>query len=112
MLIYPAFAQAGGAGGGNMILQFLPLVAIFVIFYFLLIRPQQKRQKEHRTMVSNVKRGDGVITAGGIKGKVTKVVDDYEVKVEIAEGVIVSLVKSTITDVINKTEPRGTEDKK
>ena len=86
------------------IAQLMPLVLIGVVFYFLLIRPQQKRVKDHRAMVEAVRRGDSVVTAGGLMGKVTKVRDDNVVQVEIAEGVKVNVVKSTLTEVRNKTE--------
>ena len=107
MLISPAYAQAAGsASGSDFLLQMLPLVAIFVVFYFLLIRPQQKRAKQHREMVASVQRGDEVITAGGLKGKVAKVIDDNEILLEIADGVKVTQMRQTISDVLNKTEPR------
>ncbi|MEM6743706.1 MAG: preprotein translocase subunit YajC [Pseudomonadota bacterium] len=83
----------------------MPLILIFVIFYFFLIRPQQKRAKEHRTMLDALRRGDQVVTQGGIIGKVSKVKDDDEVEVEIAEGVRVKIVKATIAQVVSKTEP-------
>ena len=85
--------------------QFLPLILIFAIMYFLLIRPQQKKVKEHQAMVSALRRGDQVVTQGGLIGKVTKVKDDNEVEVELAEGVKVRVVQSTISQVISKTEP-------
>jgi len=85
--------------------QFLPLILIFAIMYFLLIRPQQKKVKEHQAMVEAVRRGDQVITQGGLIGKVSKVKEDGELEVEIAEGVKVRVVKSTIAQVLNKTEP-------
>ena len=103
MLVTPAYAQAGG-GEPSFIASLIPLILIFVIFYFLLIRPQQKRAKEHREMVANLRRGDQVVTAGGVKGKVTKVGDD-EVEVEIAKDIKVSVIKSTISAVLSKTEP-------
>jgi len=84
----------------------IPLLLIFGIMYFLLIRPQQKKMKEHQAMVAAVRRGDRVITQGGIKGKVSKVKDgENEVEVEIASGVVIKVVQSTIADVENKTEP-------
>ncbi len=84
----------------------IPLILIFAIMYFLLIRPQQKKLKEHQAMVAAVRRGDRVITQGGIKGKVTKVKDgENEVELEIASGVVIRVVQSTIADVENKTEP-------
>ncbi|SEQ65826.1 preprotein translocase subunit YajC [Thalassovita taeanensis] len=85
--------------------QFLPLILIFAIMYFLLIRPQQKKLKEHQSMVTALRRGDQVITQGGLIGKVSKVKDDNEIEVELAEGVKVRVVKSTIAQVISKTEP-------
>ena len=86
--------------------QFIPLILIFGIMYFLLIRPQQKKLKEHQAMLNALRRGDQVITQGGIMGKITKVKDDSsEVEVEIAAGVNVRIVKATIATVVNKTEP-------
>ena len=86
--------------------QFIPLILIFGIMYFLLIRPQQKKLKEHQAMLNALRRGDQVITQGGIMGKITKVKDDSsEVEVEIASGVNVRVVKATIATVVNKTEP-------
>ena len=107
MFVTPAFAQAAGAapGGAAAFAQFLPIVLIFVIFYFLLIRPQQKKMKDHRAMVEALRRGDQVVTAGGIVAKVSKVQDDGMVEVEIADGVKVKVVKHTVTQVLNKTEP-------
>ena len=89
--------------------QFVPLILIFAIMYFLLIRPQQKKMKEHQNMVSNLRRGDQVVTQGGVIGKVSKVKDDNEVEVEIAENVKVRIVKATITQVLSKTEPAKAE---
>ena len=105
MFISPAYAQAAGASGGSAFAQFIPLILIFAIMYLLLIRPQQKKVKEHRAMVEAVRRGDQVITQGGIIGKISKVKDDGEVEVEIAEGVKVRVIKSTIAQVLSKTEP-------
>ena len=85
--------------------SFIPLILIFLIMYFLLIRPQQKKLKEHQAMVAALRRGDQVVTQGGLIGKVTKVRDDREVDVEIAQGVVVRVVRHTITSVVNKTEP-------
>ena len=90
---------------GGAIAQFLPLILIFAIMYFLLIRPQQKKLKDHQAMVNAVRRGDLVVTQGGIVGKVVKVREDGEVEVEIAEGVKVRVIKSTLADVKSKTEP-------
>ena len=106
MLITPAFAQtAGDPGAGSAIASFLPLVLIFAIMYFLLIRPQQKKMKELKAMIDALRRGDQVLTGGGIIGKVTKVGDDNTIEVEIATGVTVKIMKSTIVSVMNKTEP-------
>ncbi|MCB2135034.1 MAG: preprotein translocase subunit YajC [Rhodobacteraceae bacterium] len=106
MFVTPAFAQAaGGAGGAGALAQFLPLILIFAIMYFLLIRPQQKKLKEHKAMVEALRRGDQVVTQGGIIGKVSKVKEDGELEVEIADGVKVRVVRSTIATVLSKTEP-------
>ena len=104
MFVTPAYAQAAGGGFGSFG-SFIPLILIFAIMYFLLIRPQQKKLKDHRNMVAAVRRGDQVVTQGGIMGKVTKVKDENEVEVEIAKGVKVRVVKSTIATVVAKTEP-------
>ena len=105
--ITPAYAQAAGgsAGGAEMIMQMAPFAIILVIMYFLIIRPQQKRAKETQNMLGGIRRGDTVVTAGGIIGKVTKVNDDGVLEVEIAEGVKVRILKHTIIQVMNKTEP-------
>ncbi len=89
--------------------QFLPLILIFAIMYFLLIRPQQKKMKDHQQMVEALRRGDQVVTQGGLIGKVAKVKDDNEIEVELAEGVKVRVVKSTIAQVLSKTEPASAE---
>ena len=85
--------------------QFIPLILIFAIMYFLLIRPQQKKVKQHQAMVSALRRGDQVVTQGGLIGKVVKVKENNELEVELAEGVQVRVVQSTIAQVLNKTEP-------
>ncbi len=90
---------------GGALAQFLPLILIFAIMYFLLIRPQQKKVKEHQAMVAALRRGDQVVTQGGLIGRVVKVKDDNEIEVELAEGVKVRVVKSTIATVMSKTEP-------
>lgn len=101
-----AFAQdAAAIQGPGLFEQLFPFVLIMVIFYFLLIRPQMKRQKEHQAMVEAVKRGDTVVTAGGLIGKVVKVKEDGELDVELAKDVVVRVVKSTLTDVRVKGEP-------
>lgn len=107
MFISEAFAQVGGeAGTGDFLISLLPLVLIFVVFYFLLIRPQQKRMKEHKEMLSALRRGDRVVTGGGIIGQIVKVADD-EATVEIGEGMRVKVLRSTIQTVLSKPEPRG-----
>ena len=105
MLISPAYAQAGGAPGGDMFIQLMPLLLIFVVFWFFLIRPQQKKAKDHREMVSTVRRGDQVVTGGGMMGKVTKVLDENTVQVELAENVRVKVISSTLSDVLSKGAP-------
>lgn len=104
MLISPAYAQAAGAGGADMFTSLLPIILIVVVFYFLLIRPQQKKVKQHREMVSALRRGDKIVTAGGLIGTVTKVVNDTEAMVELAEGVRVRVMRHTIQEVLSKTE--------
>ena len=106
MLISPAYAQAGAAAEPNLLVTFLPLIAIFAIFYFLMIRPQQRKMKLHREMVANLRRGDKVVTAGGFIGTVAKVHDD-ELEVEIAKDVKVRVVRGTISEVVNKSQPRA-----
>ncbi len=106
MLVTPAYAQAATGGGGTGGLEaFLPLILIFVVFYFLLIRPQQKKMKDHKAMLGAIRRGDKVVTGGGIVGTVTKVVDDHEVMVEIANDVKVRVQRSLISAVVSKSEP-------
>lgn len=107
MFATAAFAQTAGgtAGPGQLFGSFLPLILIFLIMYFLLIRPQQKKVKDHKAMVEALRRGDQVLTQGGIIGKVTKVQEDGVVEVEIAEGIKVKVARHTITQVMNKTEP-------
>ena len=107
MFVTPAYAQDAGAAGG--LISIIPFILIFVIMYFLLIRPQQKKVKEHQAMVSALRRGDQVVTQGGIIGKVVKVKEDGEAEVEIAEGVKVRILKQTIATVISKTEPAAKE---
>ncbi len=114
MFISTAFAQGslsslfgGGASGdsGNMMMQLLPFALIFVIMYFLILRPQQKRVKQHAELVKNVRRGDTVITNGGLVGKVTKVIDDDQIEIEIADDVRIRQMRQMITDVRAKGEP-------
>lgn len=105
-MITPAFAQSLGAGGGSdMLIQLVPFLLIFVIMWFLIIRPQQRRAKTHQEMIKNVRRGDTIVTSGGLVAKVSKVVDDGEIEAEIAEGVRVRIVRGMIQDVRSKSEP-------
>lgn len=105
MFISPAYAQSLFGDGGSGLVQLAPLLLIFVVFYFFMIRPQQQRTKQHRTMLDALRRGDRIVTAGGILGTVAKVVNDNEVAVDIADNVRVRVVRSTITQVLAKTEP-------
>lgn len=106
MLITPAFAQAAGAGDTNsMLMSLLPFALIFVIMYFLILRPQQRKVREHADLVKNIRRGDTVITSGGLVGKVTKVVDDEQIEFEVSDGVRVRQMRQMITGVRTKGEP-------
>jgi preprotein translocase subunit YajC len=106
MFISPAFAQGSPAGGGSdMLFSLLPFILIFVIMYFLILRPQQRRVKQHQEMVKNVRRGDTVVTSGGLVGKVTKVLDDEKIEVEIADGVRAVQMRQMVSDVRAKGEP-------
>ena len=104
MLISTAYAQGAGAGGGFDLMALAPLGLIFGVFYFLLIRPQQRRVKEHKAMVSAIQRGDKILTSGGMKGKVVRVINDFDIEVEISQGVNVVIVKSTVSEV-EATQP-------
>ncbi|MEO1656803.1 MAG: preprotein translocase subunit YajC [Pseudomonadota bacterium] len=105
ILISTANAQDAAAPAPNPIMSFVPFILIMVVFYFLIIRPQQQQRKKHQEMVAGVKRGDIVVTSGGLVGKVTKASDDAEIQVEIADGVQVTVMKGTLADVRAKTEP-------
>ena len=106
MLITPAFAQSGGLAEGG--LGLMPIILVMIIFYFLLIRPQQKRAKQHREMLAALRRGDKVVTNGGITGTIVKVVDDIDtVEVEIAKDVKVNVVRAMIAEVRGKTEAKS-----
>jgi preprotein translocase subunit YajC len=104
MFVTPAFAQSSPLGGDTFGML-IPFVLIIVMMYFLILRPQQKRAKEHQELVKNLRRGDTVVTSGGLVGKVTKVVDDEQIEVEIADGVRVRQVRSMVTGVRAKGEP-------
>ncbi|MCW5737296.1 MAG: preprotein translocase subunit YajC [Enhydrobacter sp.] len=111
MLITEAWAQGAGGGGSDFLVQLFPLVLIFIVFYFLLIRPQQAKVRAQREMLAGVKRGDRVVTGGGIIGLVTKVIGDNELQVELADGVRVRIIKATITDILTRGESvRGAKD--
>lgn len=107
MIITPAFAQAAGAAAdtGGILMSMLPFLLIFVIMYFLILRPQQKRVKDHQAVIKALRRGDTVITQGGIVAKITKVIDDDNIEIEIADGVRVRQLRSMITGVRAKGEP-------
>ena len=106
MFVTPAYAQAAApaAGGAAAFAQFIPLLLVFVIMYFLILRPQQKKMAAHRAMVEALKKGDNIITQGGIIGKVVAVRDD-EIEVEIAQGVRIRVVRGTIAQVVTRTAP-------
>ena len=107
MLFTPAFAQAAGAAGdtNSMLMSLLPFALIFVIMYFLILKPQQKKLKDHAELVKNIRRGDTVVTNGGMVGKVTKVVDDDQVEIEIADGVKIRQMRQMVSGVRTKGEP-------
>ena len=114
MFATPAFAQTAGAPTGgpqDMLIQFLPLIALVVLFYFLMIRPQQRRMKQHQTMLGALKRNDTVVLSSGIIGKIVRV-EDQEVGVEVATGVTVKVVKSMISEVRTRGEPAAANDSK
>ena len=106
MFVTPAYAQS--AQGGGEFSFIIPIILMFAIMYFLILRPQQRRMKEHKEMVANVRRGDTVVTSGGIIGKVTKV-EETDLQVEIAQGVRVKVVRNTLTDVSAKGQPAKSE---
>ena len=114
MLISTAYAQGSGISGifdnQNALIQFLPLILIFVVFYFLLIRPQQRKAKDHKVMLDALRRGDRVVTGGGIIGTVARVDSGEEVTVDIAEGVRVRVLRSTISSVLAKPNPAATRE--
>jgi preprotein translocase subunit YajC len=107
MFVTPALAQAAGPAGdtGSFLFSIMPFLLIFVIMYFLVIRPQQRRMKTHKEMIGNLRRGDTIVTTGGIIGKVTKVIDDTELELQIAENVKVRVARGMVADVRAKGEP-------
>jgi preprotein translocase subunit YajC len=100
----PAYAQLFG-GGNDMLVSLLPFLLIFVIMYFLILRPQQRRVKQHQEMVNALRRGDTVVTSGGVIGKVTKVIDNNEVELQIADGIKIRQMRAMISEVRAKGEP-------
>ncbi len=109
MFFSPAYAQAAGAAAPNPILQLAPFILVFVFFYFLIIRPQNHARKKHQEMIANVRKGDVVVTSGGMIGKVTKVLEGDEIMVELADNVVVKVVKSTLTDIRTKPAPAAND---
>ncbi|AXS40541.1 preprotein translocase subunit YajC [Breoghania sp. L-A4] len=105
MFVTPAFAQGGLPVGGDFLMSILPFILIFVIMYFLIIRPQRQRVKQHQEMVAGLRRGDTIVTAGGMIGKVSKVIDDAEIQVEVAEGIKVRIMRAMVQEVRAKGEP-------
>jgi preprotein translocase subunit YajC len=107
MLISPAYAQAAApAAGGDMFMSLLPLILVFAIFYFLLIRPQQTKMKQHRTLLENLKKGDQIVTAGGVVGKIVRIEQsDNQLVVEIAPNVQVKVIRQTVADLLTKPVP-------
>jgi preprotein translocase subunit YajC len=108
MFVTPAYAQASGAGAGGMdaiLINFVPIILMVAVFWFFLIRPQQKRAKEHAAMLSAITRGDTIVTTGGLVGKVTRAVDNEDLEVEVAQGVKVKVVRGMVSDVRSKPEP-------
>lgn len=105
MWITPAYAQTGIGGGGDIFTMLLPFALIFVIMYFLILRPQRQQAKRREDMLKAIRRGDSIVTNGGIVGKVTKVIDDSELELQIAEGVKVRVMRSLIAEVRAKAEP-------
>jgi len=103
MFISPAYAQVGGAG--DSFGMFVPLILIFVVFYFLMIRPQQKKQKNHREMIGALRRGDRIVTNGGLIGSISRVANDNELIVEVASGVKVRVLRSMIAELLSKPQP-------
>jgi preprotein translocase subunit YajC len=105
MFVTPAFAQTGAGGGADIFVSILPFVLIFVIMYFLIIRPQRLQMKKRQEMLDAIRRGDAVVTGGGLLGKVTKVIDDRELEIDLGNNVKVTALRATIADVRVKGEP-------
>lgn len=111
MFVSPAWAQGAGGGGLDGLGGLLPLVLIFVVFYFLLIRPQQKKAKEHREVLANLRRGDRIVTNGGLLGTITRVPNDTELMVEIADGVKVRVLRGMVAESLSKSDPARAKSK-
>lgn len=109
MFITPAYAQAAAPGGTDMLMSLLPFVLIFVIMYFLILRPQQRKVKAHQELVKGIRRGDTVVTSGGLIGKVSRVIDDNEVELQLADNVKIRQLRGMISDVRAKGEPAKDE---
>lgn len=106
MFVTPAYAQGAGAPSGmDFISSFIPIILLIAIFWFLIFRPQQKRMKAHQAMLASIKRGDTIVTNGGVVGKVTKAVENEDLEVEIAQGVKIKVVRTMVADVRTKSEP-------
>lgn len=105
LIISPAYAQPTSIFGGFDFMSILPLLLIFAVFYFFLIRPQQKKAQEQKDLLASLRRGDRIVTNGGLIGVIHKVVNDQELQVEIAEGVRVRVARSMVATLISKTEP-------
>jgi preprotein translocase subunit YajC len=112
MFVTPAYAQSATGGTPEILMSVLPFILIFVIMYFLIIRPQRAQLKKRSEMLSNVRRGDTVVTGGGLVGKVTKVIDDNELEVDLGNGLKVTALRSTIADVRVKGEPVANQNAK
>ncbi len=105
MFVTPAYAQAAGGGAGDILTSFFPIILLILIFWFFIFRPQQKRAKEHQNMLGAIRRGDTIVTTGGLVGKVVRVKEDADLEVEIADGVKVKVVRNMVADVRSKPEP-------
>jgi len=112
MFVTPAFAQSGAGGAPDMLVSILPFILIFVIMYFLIIRPQRTQMKKRTELLAAIRRGDSVVTGGGLLGKVTKVINDNELEIDLGNGVKVTALRGTIADVRVKGEPVANENVK
>jgi preprotein translocase subunit YajC len=112
MFVTPAYAQAAGGGSGDVLISILPFILIFVIMYFLIIRPQRTQMKKRGELLAAIRRGDTVVTGGGLVGKVTKVLDDNELEIDLGSGLKVTALRGTIADVRVKGEPVANQNAK